>query len=184
MRDLIVTQNISIDGVIEAGDWFGPADGGPGVLEAMQEQMSRADAFLAGRVTFEQLRSFWPARTGDSSGVSAYLNQVQKYVVSSGLQDPAWEPTTILRGLDDVRRLKDTTGADIVCTGSINLTHQLIAAGLVDEYRLFVYPTVVGQGHRLFEAGTHKLNLREARPFRSGVVLLRYAAPAESGSRP
>jgi dihydrofolate reductase len=98
MRELIVTQNISIDGVIEAGDWFGPADGGPEVLEAMRGQMSRADAFLTGRVTFEEMRSFWPAQHDDTSGVSAYLNQVQKYVVSSTLQDPEWEPTTILRG--------------------------------------------------------------------------------------
>jgi dihydrofolate reductase len=176
MRDLIVTQNITVDGVIEAGDWFGPADGGPEVLETLREQMARADAFLTGRVTFEQLRSFWPAQTDDPTGVSAYLNQVQKYVVSSSLQDPAWEPTTILRGLDDVRRLKDTAGADIVCTGSIHLTHQLIAADLVDEYRLFVYPSVVIEGRRLFEQGPRKLSLRDSRSFAGGVVLLTYGS--------
>jgi dihydrofolate reductase len=146
MRDLVVTQNITVDGVIEAGDWFGPADGGPEVMAAVREQMSRADAFLTGRVTFEEMRGFWPAQTDDPTGVSTYLNQVQKYVVSSTLQDPQWEPTTILRTLDDVRRLKAAPGKDIVCTGSITLTHALVGAGLVDEYRLFVYPTVVGTG--------------------------------------
>ncbi|MFD3404988.1 dihydrofolate reductase family protein [Kribbella sp. NPDC058693] len=175
MRDLIVTQNITVDGVIEAGDWFGPADGGPEVLEALREQMARADAFLTGRVTFEQMRGFWPAQTDDPTGVSAYLNQVQKYVVSSTLQDPGWKPTTILHNLDEVRRLKDNPGRDIVCTGSIDLTHQLIAAGLVDEYRLFIYPTVVATGQRLFPDGSPQtLTLTSSTTFPSGVVLLTY----------
>ena len=110
MRDLIVTQNITVDGVIEAGDWFGPADGGPEVLDAVREQMAHADAFLTGRVTFEEMRGYWPAQTDDTTGITAYLNQVQKYVVSSTLRDPAWEPTTILGSIDDVRRLKESDG--------------------------------------------------------------------------
>jgi dihydrofolate reductase len=173
MRDLVVTQNITVDGVVEAGDWFGPADGGPEVLAALREQMARADGFLTGRVTFEQLRSYWPQQTDDPSGISAYLNKVRKYVVSSTLQDPGWTPTTVLRGLDDVRRLKDTVGAEIVCTGSIDLTHQLIAAGLVDEYRLFVYPTVVATGRRLF-LEAQPLSLHSCSSFPSGVALLIY----------
>jgi dihydrofolate reductase len=177
MRTLIVTQNITVDGVIEAGDWFGPGDGGDDVLEAVREQSSRADAFLTGRVTFEEMRGFWPHQTDDTTGITAYLNQVQKYVVSSTLQDPGWEPTTILRALDDVRDLKQSQGGDIVCTGSIELTHQLIEAGLVDEFRLFVYPVVLGRGARLFEnARIPRLTLAECRTFRSGVVLTRYAA--------
>jgi dihydrofolate reductase len=175
MRDLIVTQNITVDGVIEAGDWFGPADGGPAVLDALREQMTRADAFLTGRVTFEEMRGYWPAQTDDPTGIAAYLNQVQKYVVSSTLHEPAWEPTTVLRGLDDVRRLKGATGGEIVCAGSIAITHQLIAADLVDEFRLFVYPTVVGTGRRLFTADSlQSLMLSDCRSFPSGVVLLIY----------
>jgi dihydrofolate reductase len=103
---------------------------------------------------------------------------VPKYVVSSTLEDPAWEPTTVLRGPleDDVAALKAAPGADIVVTGSITLVHDLIAAGLVDEYRLFVYPVVVGRGARLFADGTRlpSLRLLATRPFRSGVVLLRH----------
>jgi dihydrofolate reductase len=179
MRDLIVTQNITVDGVIEAGDWFGPADGGPEVLEALREQMVRANAFLTGRVTFEQLRGYWPEQTDDPTGVSAYLNQVQKYVLSSTLDDPEWQPTTILRGLDEVRRLKDTASGDIVCTGSIDVTHQLIAADLVDEYRLFIYPTVVATGRRLFPDGSpRKLTLTGSTSFPSGVALLIYRGTA------
>jgi dihydrofolate reductase len=184
MRDLIITENITIDGVIDAaGDWFGPA-GTEDVdvsdqIAAIAEQREAADAFLTGRVTFEQMRGFWPARVGDDeTGVAEYLDRVHKYVVSSTLADPAWEPTTILRGpLEaDIAALKAADGADIVATGSITLVRDLVARGLVDEYRLFVYPVVVGRGARLFEdaTGVPRLTLVESRAFRSGVVLLRY----------
>jgi dihydrofolate reductase len=175
MRDLIVTQNMTVDGVVEAGDWFGPADGGSDLLEVLNEQASRADGFLTGRLTFEAMREFWPQQKDDTTGVSAYLNQVHKYVVSSTLQEPGWEPTTILRDLDDVRRIKAEAGQDIVCTGSIRLARGLIAANLVDEYRLFVYPTVVATGRRLFPDGTpQSLRLTNTTPFDSGIVLLTY----------
>jgi dihydrofolate reductase len=177
MRDLIVTENISVDGVIDlSGGWFDP-----------QAQGGAADAFLAGRVTFEQLRGYWPLQSDDQTGITDYLNQVQKYVVSATLAEPGWEPTTVLRGplREEITALKSAPGRDIVVTGSITLVHALIAAGLVDEYRLFVYPVVAGQGARLFGgdgagelAGLRlaDLSLAEARPFRSGVVLLRYRA--------
>ncbi len=141
----------------------------------LNEQAARADGFLTGRVTFEAMRGFWPQQTDDTTGVTAYLNQVHKYVVSTTLQEPGWEPTTILRDLDDVHRIKSEPGTDIVCTGSISLAHALIAADLVDEYRLFVYPTVVAIGRRLFPDGTpQSLRLTNTRPFESGIVLLTY----------
>jgi dihydrofolate reductase len=130
------------------------------------------------------MRGYWPQQTDDPTGVSDYLNAVSKYVVSSTLGDPEWEHTTILPGdgfQDAVRSLKSEPGRDIVTTGSITLVHALIGAGLVDEYRLFLYPVVLGRGRRLFPEGTSvpALRLVETRPFRSGVVLLRYRpAPA------
>jgi dihydrofolate reductase len=183
MRELIITENITLDGVIDAADgWFMPAGGEDvdqsDLIAALAEQRQAADAFLAGRETFEQMRGFWPQQTDDETGVSAYLDRVQKYVVSRTLQDPGWEPTTILRGLDEVRALKERDGADIVVTGSLTLVPDLIAAGFVDEYRLFVYPVVLGRGQRLFEDATDvpRLELIEARRFTSGIVLLRYRA--------
>ena len=184
MRNLIVTENITIDGVIDASEnWFSPA-GSEGVdhsdqIAAIAEQREAADAFLTGRVTFEQMRSYWPKQVGhDATGVAEYLNRVPKYVVSSTLDDPAWEPTTVLPGPleDEIAALKAAPGADIVTTGSITLVHDLVAKGLVDEYHLFVYPVVVGRGGRLFEDATAvpPLELVESRAFRSGVVLLRY----------
>ncbi|MET7937235.1 dihydrofolate reductase family protein [Streptomyces sp. NPDC005322] len=184
MRDLIVTENITLDGVIDAAEgWFAPA--GDGVEDdhsdleaALRAQAEAADAFLVGRVTFEQMRGYWPLRTDDPTGVRDYLNAVSKYVVSSTLGDPGWERTTVLRGAlrDDIGALKSQPGKDIVTTGSITLVRGLIATGLVDEYRLFVHPVVLGHGERLFAdaPGLARLRLVESRPFRSGVVLLRY----------
>lgn len=134
MRDLIITENITLDGVIDgAGDWFNVANQ-PGVdqsdlVAALQEQSEASDAFLVGRVTFEGMRGYWPHQKDDPSGVSEYLNKVSKYVVSRTM-------------------------------------------------RLFVYPVVLGGGEKLFTGGTDVLPLRlvETRPFRSGVVLLRYRA--------
>jgi dihydrofolate reductase len=82
----------------------------------------------------------------------------------------------VLRSVDDIRALKSETGGDIVTTGSIRLVRELIAAALVDEYRLFTYPVVLGRGRRLFVNATEipRLRLEESRPFRSGIVLLRY----------
>jgi dihydrofolate reductase len=103
---------------------------------------------------------------------------VSKFVVSSTLQDPQSEHTAVLQAalVDEVRALKSEPGKDIVTTGSMTVVRDLIAAGLVDEYRLFAYPVVLGRGERLFTDPTEvpELNLMEARPFRSGIVLLRY----------
>lgn len=180
---LVVTQNITLDGVIEMiGDWFDPAAGeeadNSDLVAIMQEQMERQDALLLGRNTFESFRGYWPRQTDDTTGITDHLNWVQKYVVSSTVQDPEWENTTALRGPleDEVRRLKDRPGGEIGVTGSISVVRKLISAGLVDGYRLFVYPTVLGQGERLFADGTEvpELELVEARSFCSSVVLLDY----------
>ncbi|MBO2449216.1 dihydrofolate reductase family protein [Actinomadura barringtoniae] len=179
MRDLVVTENITLDGVIDASEgWFDVAGEGvdqSDVVEALREQSAAADAVVFGRQTFEDMRSYWPKQTDDTSGVTDYLNSVAKYVVSSTMDDPEWENSTVLRTLEDVGALKETTGTDIVVTGSVTLVRGLVASGMVDEYRLFVYPVVLGQGARLFEdASMPVLRLVETRPFRAGIVLLRY----------
>ena len=183
MRDLIVTENITLDGVIDAtGGWFAPAGDDAeadqsDVEAALREQSEAADALLLGRMTFEDMRGYWPLQTDDTTGITDYLNKVSKYVVSATLQDPAWEHTTVLRGalIDEISALKSRAGRDIVTTGSMTLVSDLIAAGLVDEYRLFMYPVVLGHGRRLFvDTGVVELRLVESRSFRSGIVLLRY----------
>lgn len=187
MRRLVITENITLDGSIEMlGDWFDPQGQGEvdnsDLLTEMHRQDSEADALLVGRQTFEDLRGYWRDLTDDTTGVSAYLNQVQKYVVSSTLTDPDWDRTDVLSGdlVAGVRALKKGDGMDIVLTGSITVAHALIEAGLVEEYRLFVYPIVQGRGRRLFPDGFEltPLKLLEAKSFRSGIALLRYAATA------
>jgi dihydrofolate reductase len=184
LRTLAITQNITVDGSIEMlGDWFDP-QGQAGVddsdlLDELHRQDSNADGFLVGRRTFEDLRGYWPKQSHDATGITEYLNRVQKYVISSTLIDPQWQNSTVLSGdpVDEVRALKEQPGQDIVVTGSITLCHTLIEAGLVDEYRLFVYPVVQGRGRRLFPEGFEwpTLQLLETKAFRSGITYSRYA---------
>ena len=184
MRKLAITQNVTLDGSIELlGNWFDPEAQGGGdnsdLLAELHRQDSEADGFLVGRRTFEDLRGYWPQQSDDATGITDYLNQVQKYVVSSTMTDPGWQNSTILPGdpATEVRALKERSGKDIVVTGSIMLCHTLIKAGLVDEYRLFVYPVVQGQGRRLFPDGFEIAHLKPAaaKSFRSGVILLSYS---------
>jgi dihydrofolate reductase len=180
MRTLAITQNITVDGSIEfLGDWFDPrGQADPELLEELHRQDRAADAFLVGRQTFEDLRRYWPELTEDPTGIADYLNNVQKYVVSSTMTDPRWRNSTMLTGdpVEQVRRLKERPGLDIVVTGSITLCHALIAADLVDEYRLFTYPVVQGRGRRLFPDGYEvpRLRLLEAKAFGNGVAYSRY----------
>lgn len=181
MRKLMVTENITVDGVIDmTSGWFDPLgyDVDQSDITAVNsEHSAMADALLVGRNTFEAFRAFWPTQTDDPTGVAEYLNNVEKYVVSSTLTDPGWEHSTVLRSpvIDEVRALKQAPGRDIVATGSAQLVHALIAGGVVDEYRLFVSPVTVGHGARLFDSAEVRLTLLETRPNTSGVVLLRYA---------
>jgi dihydrofolate reductase len=169
MRDLVVTENITLDGVVDASEgWFAPsdadADGTADELAVQREHMADADAVLLGRVN--------------------YQNRTTKYVVSSSLEAPTWQNTVILRGppADEAAALKQRPGKAIVATGSVRLVRELMWAGLVDEYRLFVHPVVLGRGRRLFEEATAMpaLRLAQALPFRSGVVLMRYRTRAGS----
>lgn len=165
MRRLVVTENMTVDGVIDlAAGWFDPLPKDvdrSDINAANAEHRETADALLVGRNTFEAFRGFWPNQTDDPTGVSSYLNAVQKYVVSSTLDDPGWENTTVLRGdlVAEVQELKAAEGREIVATGSVQLVHALIAADLVDEYRLFVFPVAVARGARLFDAADQQLRL-------------------------
>lgn len=183
MRKLVVTENITVDGAIEMiTDWFSPA----GMADVDQSDLvaenhrhdETCDAVLLGRQTFEDFRGYWPEQTDDDTGTTEFLNEVQKYVVSSTITDPGWQNTTVLAGdpVELVTELKTQPGQDIVVTGSITLVHALIEAGLVDEYRLFGYPAVQGRGRRLFPDGYEipQLTLVEAKSFNGGVTLQRY----------
>lgn len=184
---LVITENISLDGVVEqneqTGEWFSVAASEADtsdINDALREMMGQEDAQLYGRKTFEAMRGYWPNQTDDTTGVTDHLNKVDKFVLSTTMNDPAWDNSTVLHGdlLDEVRRLKDQPGGNLGVTGSITVCHKLISAGVVDEYRLLMYPVVVGQGRRLFEPTqaptARNLKLIDTKQFESGVVLLTY----------
>jgi dihydrofolate reductase len=176
---LVITQNVTVDGVVEAlDDWFAPQEGdATDQLDVVREHMTAQSVFLVGRRTFEDMRGYWPHRTSDPTGISAHLDAVEKAVVSRTLTEPGWANTTVLSGdpVDDVRRLLRERDGEVGVTGSIRLCHTLVAAGLVEEYRLFVHPRVLGRGRRLFPDGVDvRLRASGSRTFRSGVSLLTY----------
>lgn len=183
MRTLAITQNVTLDGSIEMlGNWFDAQGQGDvdqsDLLEQLHRESQESDGLLVGRRTFEAMRGYWPQQTDDATGVTAHLEEVAKYVVSSTMTDPAWQHSTVISGdvVENARALKEQPGRDIVVTGSITLCHTLIEAALVDQYRLFTYPVVQGGGRRLFPEGHEvpTLRLLESRNFSSGITYARY----------
>ena len=170
MGKIIISENVSLDGVIQdpAGDegfrhggWVGRI-GGPGreeVARAALEEALGTEAMLLGRRSYEFLASRWPSRTG---ALADRLNSKPKYVVSSTLQDPAWNNTTVLKGdaVNEVSALKRKLAGDIVVAASFQLVHTLLEQDLVDELRLMIYPVVLGSGRRLFGETSDKKPLR------------------------
>jgi dihydrofolate reductase len=160
---IIVSENVSLDGVVEdpagaegfaRGGWVGRVGdrGREDAAEVLLEQALDAEAQLLGRRTFEFLAARWPSRTG---ALADRMNGMPKYVVSSTIEDPEWNNSTVLRGdvVDEALRLKRERDGDIVIAGSIQLVRTLIEHNMVDQLRLMVYPVVLGAGERLF-AGT------------------------------
>ena len=169
MGKIIVSDNVTVDGVVqdptgeegfERGGWFtqvGTNDRDAFGRAALDEALA-ADAFLVGRRTYDFLASRWPSRTGE---LADRLNSLPKYVVSSTLEDPEWNNTTVVKGdpVTAVSRLKQQLTGEIVVPASFQLVHTLIEHDLVDELRLMVYPFVLGAGRRLFDETNDKLSL-------------------------
>ncbi|GAA1061801.1 dihydrofolate reductase family protein [Agromyces bracchium] len=176
MRTLIVTEFITLDGIVDSpGGGDHPRAGWtfkevPFVEEAYEikgREQLEAGAMLIGRASYDEFAPVWPSMTEEF----AEYNAMPKYVVSSTLENPEWNNTTVLRSLDEVAALKEGGGAPIIVHGSATLAKGLAAAGLVDRYHLLVFPVALGEGKRLFdgnEQGTLKLVEHEA--YSNGVV--------------
>lgn len=168
MGRIVVTEFISLDGVIEApgggedykyGGWTFEIDrGDEGNQFKLDETMSSA-ALLLGRRTYEGFAAAWPERDGEFADK---FNTMPKYVVSSTLRDPEWINSTVLSGdvVDEITKLKRKQDGDIVVHGSAQLVQSLIENDLVDELRLMVFPVVLGTGKRLFGETTDKKRLQ------------------------
>lgn len=179
MTRIVLTEFISLDGVMEEPRWTFQFERGPQGMKFKSDELFAADALLLGRVTYQGFAQAWPSMGTDEFGRK--MNEIPKYVVSSTLADgeATWGPTTVIRGdaVAEITRLKEQPGGDLLVEGSCQLAQALISRGLVDEYRLMLFPIVLGPGQRLFPAGTDepaRLTLAEVTPDSDGVMLLRY----------
>lgn len=184
MRDIVVTEFISLDGVIDspgggdhphAGWTFKDVEFDEAAYEIKDREQQEAGALLLGRVSYEEFAPIWPSMTEEFP----LYNAMPKYVVSTTLDEETvagaeWQPTTLLRSVEDVARLKEQDGGPIYVHGSARLAQGLAAAGLVDRYHLLVFPLVLGSGRRLFadEGEKQKLTVLESRTFGNGITQL------------
>jgi len=186
MGKIIISENISLDGVVQdptgeegfrLGGWFGQF-GGKDIEEwakvALNEAL-RAEALLLGRRSDEWFAARWSARDGEWAD---RLNSLPKYVVSSTLDQPKWANSTVLKGdvVTEVSKLRQELDGDIVVYGSTRLVHTLMEHDLVDELRLTVYPVVLGSGERLFGETSDKIPMRliSTQTVGDGLALLTY----------
>lgn len=173
MRQLIVTEFVSLDGVMENPAWTFQYWNDE-IAAFKGEETAASDALLLGRVTYEGFAAAWPQSEDEGA---EYFNGVRKVVVSTTLDEATWNNSVLIKDnvVEEIRRLKQGDGQDITVHGSAMLVQTLMANDLVDRYRLLVYPVVLGEGKRLFQAGTTAtLKLVESRSFRSGVTALIY----------
>src|SRR2546425_3476130 len=155
---IVVTEFVSLDGVIEApgggedfrhGGWTFEIDRGDEGNKFKLDEAMDSDALLLGRVTFEGFAAAWPSREGEFADK---FNNMPKYVVSTTLEEPEWNNSTVIKGdvADGVAKLRQQPGGDVLVNGSAQLVQTLMEHDLVDEYRLMVFPVVLGSGKRLF----------------------------------
>jgi dihydrofolate reductase len=159
MGKIVVTEFISLDGVVEDpggaegyehGGWSFTFDQGEEGRKFKLDELMAADAQLLGRVTYQGFAQAWPAME-DPFGFADKMNGMPKYVVSTTLTDPSWHNTTVLDNAAAAEDLKGSCEGDILVGGSATLVRALTNLGLVDEYRLMIFPLILGSGKRLFE---------------------------------
>jgi dihydrofolate reductase len=181
-RKLVVSEFVSIDGVMEApggepgyahSGWVFPYSDTPEFGKFKLDEILEAESLLLGRVTYESFAGAWPERT-DDVGFADKINAMPKHVVSKTLPSLEWNNSSLLEGdvVSAVSGLKQGEGGPILVNGSIQLVHTLYSQDLVDEYRLMVFPVVLGSGRRMFPddaANNLPLKLVELKGFENGV---------------
>ncbi len=185
MGKLVVTEFVTLDGVMEdpgggekdrfdRGGWAFQFDRGENGDKFKLDELIAADAQLLGRVTYEGFAKAWPAMNDNPFGEK--MNSMPKFVVSSTLENPTWDNTTVLRGdlAEEVGKIKEQFAGDILVAGSAQLVQGLIANDLVDELHLMVFPVVLGAGKRLFgdTDATKSMQLIETKPAGETLILV------------
>ncbi len=184
MRKIIVSEFLTLDGVMEdpggaekfeRGGWAIQFERGPEGDKFKLNEVMDSDALLLGRVTYGEFEKAWPYRTGEFADK---MNRMPKYIVSTTLNEPAWNKSHVIKRniAQEVLALKSVPGKDILIAGSARLVQTLMQNKLIDEYRLMVYPVILGMGKHLFDQGSEALPLKlvESKPIGAGIVILIY----------
>ncbi len=187
MRKVVAAEFVSLDGVMESPDkWHFPYFNEE-MGQAVGEGFAASDAMLMGRVNYEEWAAYWPQQDPEENPFAATMNDVRKYVVSTTLEEPLeWSNSTLIKEnvAEEIEKLKNQPGKDIVISGSGTLVRSLLGYGLLEELKLMVHPVLVGGGKRLFEdeegAETKPLELVDSQTFSTGVLYLTYR-PARDG---
>jgi dihydrofolate reductase len=193
MGKIVISDNVSLDGVVEdpAGDegftrggWVGRIAALPELAKVTLDEALGTEALLLGRRSYEWFAARWPSRSGE---LADRLNSLPKYVVSSTLEDPDWNNSTVLKGdvLSEVSELKQALNGEINVPASFQLVRTLLEHDLVDELRLKIFPVVLGAGERLFGETSDKkpLRLLGARTVGDGIVAQNYEPIREGTTR-
>lgn len=188
MRKIIVSEFISLDGVVEDPGGAEKFEHGGWTMPYWHDEIGKfkfdelfaCDALLLGRVTYQGFAAAWPSMK-DEAGFADRMNNLPKFVVSTTLTEATWNNSKLINAnvVEEISQLKQQPGQDILISGSATLVHTLMQHGLVDEYRLLVYPVVLGSGKCLFtDVSKTTLKLVATQTFGSGVVLLQYQSAA------
>jgi dihydrofolate reductase len=181
MARIVVSQFVSVDGVMEdpggsegwdRGGWAFRFERGPEGDQFKMDEVMASDALLLGRVTYEGFAEAWPSRTGEFADK---FNGMRKYVVSSSMETADWSNSVLVKPdelVGAVTKLRQEPGGDVLVNGSAQLVDALRANDLVDEYRLMVFPTVLGTGKRMFGGYVSTLRLMDAKPAGETLILV------------
>ena len=187
MRKLIVTEFVSLDGVMEApggepgyvhSGWVAPFFSDEMGAYKGEEQLG-TETMILGRTTYESFKGAWPDRDGE---MADKINTMEKFVISSTLDadqndDPRWTNASVIRTIDEIADIRAGEGGDILVCGSRQLVHALLLAGLVDELHLQIFPVILGSGRRIYPDGPQKfdLELTGSKRLETGVLLQEFA---------
>jgi dihydrofolate reductase len=178
MRKLIVSEFLTLDGVMEAPEQWQFPFISDDMAEDIKVHILESDVLLLGRVTYDIFAASWPQQTNNEFGIADKLNSQPKFVVSSTLKKAEWKPSTLIKdnAMEAIVKLKQQPGGSIAVTGSATLVQSLMKADLIDEYRLFIHPIILGSGMKLFKDGMDSITLKlvESKTFASGVIVVTY----------
>lgn len=200
MRKVIVSEFVTLDGIMESPDKWSFQFWNEEAAKYKFDELFASDALLLGRVTYQLFAAAWSTMTDEDNlkvineaggdvetlhintdnknPFSDRMNSIEKYVISSTLQEVEWNNSRLIKGNieEEISKLKQQSGQDILVEGSAFLVDSLMQLDLIDEYRLMVFPIVLGSGKRLFKDARDKkvLKFADVKTFRSGVVVLTY----------